>query len=53
MKISLQKFESGIDERIVNRGIEIDGEEYFIHLYLRKEMLSKLRKKFLFKEDIV
>lgn len=35
------------------RGVEIDGEEYFIHSYLKKEMLNQLRKNFLFKEDIV
>jgi len=35
------------------RGVEIDGEEYFIHSYLKKEMLSKLRRKFSLSEDIV
>jgi len=35
------------------RGVEIDGEEYFIHSYLKKEMLSKLRRKFLLREDII
>lgn len=35
------------------RGVEIDGEEYFTFSYLKKEMLSKLRKNFLFGEDIV
>ena len=35
------------------RGVEIDGEEYFIHSYLKKEILSKLRRKFLLREDIV
>lgn len=34
------------------RGVEIDGEEYFIHSYLKKEMLSKLRRKFLLRKDI-
>lgn len=35
------------------RGVEIDGEEYFTFSYLKKEMLSKLRRKFLLSEDIV
>jgi hypothetical protein len=33
------------------RGIEIDGEEYFTFSYLKKEMLSKLKKKFSFREE--
>jgi len=31
-------------------GVEIDGEEYFTFSYLKKEMLSKLKRKFSFKE---
>ena len=32
------------------RGVDIDDEEYFIHSYLKKEMLGKLKRKFSFKE---
>jgi len=35
------------------RGVEINGEEYFTFSYLKKEMLGKLMKKFLFKDQIV
>lgn len=33
------------------RGVDIDNEEYFIHCYLRKEMLSKLKRTFSFREE--
>jgi hypothetical protein len=34
-------------------GVEVDGEEYFTFSYLKKEMLRKLRRKFLLKEDVI
>ncbi|GEM_PF-2313183 len=34
------------------RGIEIDSNEYFIHCFLKKELMNQLKRKFQLAEDV-